>query len=327
MRAGSHLGTCVTTMQTVSFSFCWKVTDFLLLPQKSREYLDSSHFAAPGVEGKWYLRLYPVGDGREGHADGDAEPWVSVYILYSGSCRVHAVYSVKLCTDFEGRHVLEERSSDPSPFCQGRFYGYPWFIRTDDVVAAVKQTRPALPLYIVCAVQVLGPLVTQPLSPPAAGPEAVVPLGQALYEDASAADVVLHVRGQEIPAHRSVLMARSPAFRAMLTHDMAEKATGRIDVPDYSAAAVREMKRFMYTGAVDNLRDVGAEVLDLAVAYELHELKALCVSALPHVLCRGNVCRIFAMARAHALQDLSDSAIQFLCSRGDVLESVLSEGV
>ena len=85
-------------------------------------------------------------------------------------------------------------------------------------------------------------------------------LGQALYHDCEHTDIAFVVGGQRIPAHKSVLAAGSAVFGAMFRHDMQEKATGQIDLPGFSVPAAVELKRFMYTGAAENLSQVRAPV-------------------------------------------------------------------
>ena len=144
-------------------------------------------------------------------------------------------------------------------------------------------------------------------------------LVQKLYEDGTGTDVVLLVQGECVPACRNVPMAQSPVFRAMFRHELTEKLTGQTEIQDHSAVAVRKMKRFMYTGTVEDLRDAGAEVLDLAVAHNPPRLKALYAKGLPLLLCEDNVCRIFVTSHAHDLRELKDSAVWFLCSHCEVM--------
>ena len=73
--------------------------------------------------------------------------------------------------------------------------------------------------------------------------QSVMDLLRALHEDNVGTDVVFVVQGHRIPAHRSVLMVQSPVFHAMFRHDLAEKATGEIEIQDYSANAVRQVCR------------------------------------------------------------------------------------
>ena len=228
--------------------------------------------------------------------------------------------SFALCIDEE---VLEQVDDDGDGFS----FGCSYFIPRRQLLNALQWVTPVQPLHIWCTVRLFGAATTTkaPAQDLADDAGSVTALVQALHEDCSDTDIVLHVQGHCIPAHRIVLMAQSPVFRAMLTDDLREKATGQIDIHDHSADAVREMKRFMYTGKVERLKDVGADVLDLAVAYELPQLKALCIKALPSLLCKSNVSRVFATAHTHSLQELEDSAIRFLCSDSDVLRCVLLE--
>ena len=51
-----------------------------------------------------------------------------------------------------------------------------------------------------------------------------------------------------VGCHRCVLMARSPVFKAMLSHNMMESLNGRIIIPDFSLTVVRIMLHFIYSG-------------------------------------------------------------------------------
>ena len=45
-------------------------------------------------------------------------------------------------------------------------------------------------------------------------------------------DCCLVVSGQEFLAHKGILAAQSPVFRAMFEHDMKERRTNRVDIND-----------------------------------------------------------------------------------------------
>ena len=63
------------------------------------------------------------------------------------------------------------------------------------------------------------------------------------------ADVTLQLGTEQLSAHRFVLSARSPVFRAMLQYDMSEKTTGVIEIDDIEVEVMRECLTFMYTDA------------------------------------------------------------------------------
>jgi BTB/POZ domain len=66
------------------------------------------------------------------------------------------------------------------------------------------------------------------------------------------ADVTILVGKERLGAHRLILSARSPVFKAMLLLDMSEKTTGVIVIEDVELEVMRECLSFMYTDAFSN---------------------------------------------------------------------------
>ena len=74
---------------------------------------------------------------------------------------------------------------------------------------------------------------------------------EAFFADDERKDVTLQLTdGTEVLAHGSLLMAASPVFKAMLSHDMEEKQRRVIKLPGFSRAEVRFFLRLVYTGGV-----------------------------------------------------------------------------
>lgn len=73
-------------------------------------------------------------------------------------------------------------------------------------------------------------------------------------------DIVLRVENEEIHAHRIVLIAFSPYFRAMFGPHTKESAENCIQFPSLNAEAVRALIDFAYTGEIvitgDNVQDL-----------------------------------------------------------------------
>ena len=62
-------------------------------------------------------------------------------------------------------------------------------------------------------------------------------------------DVTLRIEGQDFPAHRCVLSAASPYFRALFTSELAEENNSNlIELKEIKSAAATEALRFIYTG-------------------------------------------------------------------------------
>ncbi|KAG7393416.1 kelch-like [Phytophthora pseudosyringae] len=81
-------------------------------------------------------------------------------------------------------------------------------------------------------------------------------------------------------AHRFILAASSPPFRAMLTGNMRESSLRDVELHDIEANSVEKMLLFMYTG--DVVLDLES-VLGLLIAAEMYELVAL------REMCKGFV--------------------------------------
>jgi hypothetical protein len=81
-------------------------------------------------------------------------------------------------------------------------------------------------------------------------------------------------------AHRFILAASSPPFRAMLTGSMRESSRRDVELHDIEPAIVEKMLLFMYTG--DVVLDLES-VLGLLIAAEMYELVAL------REMCKGFV--------------------------------------
>ena len=55
-----------------------------------------------------------------------------------------------------------------------------------------------------------------------------------MFESSVLADLEMKMNdGETLTAHKSILAARSPVFRAMLTTRMKEAATNSVEIPDF----------------------------------------------------------------------------------------------
>ncbi|ERE82204.1 speckle-type POZ protein, partial [Cricetulus griseus] len=106
-------------------------------------------------------------------------------------------------------------------------------------------------------------------------------LGQ-LWENSLFTDCSLLVAGQEFSAHKAILAARSPVFRAMFEHDMEESRINRVEILDLEPQVLKAMMEFIYTGKAPDLHSMAAAVLAAADKNGLERLKVMCRD----VLCR-----------------------------------------
>jgi speckle-type POZ protein len=78
-----------------------------------------------------------------------------------------------------------------------------------------------------------------------------------LLQSGMGADVAFEVEGESMAAHKIILQARSPVFRALLTGPMREGQEGSVDVQDVRAPVFRALLYFAYTDSLPEELQVG----------------------------------------------------------------------
>jgi len=143
-----------------------------------------------------------------------------------------------------------------------------------------------------------------------------------LLENAALADVTFAVGGQRFPAHRCVLVARSPYFRAMFEsgkdmHEEGTRTAGRdIMIKDVSAGAFRTLLRFLYAHTLPEEEDCGeglavGEMARVADRFQASELYAHCVEQFRERLAVGNVVVRLVQVHDSGLARLEEAAMEY----------------
>lgn len=83
-------------------------------------------------------------------------------------------------------------------------------------------------------------------------------------------DAVLVVKGGEIPVHKTILAARSPAFAEMF------KENDRVDIDNFELEFMEEFLRYIYTGRIKLLIKHLKDFLAAAQKFQIEELRELC---------------------------------------------------
>ena len=131
-------------------------------------------------------------------------------------------------------------------------------------------------------------------------------------------DLVFVAGGERIPVHRFILAASSEHMGALLKGPWRENVDGQaVEVPmEQSAAAVRVLLRFVYTGEVDEAGlsspPVLSGVLDLSSRHLLPELKAACERRLLGLLSLQTLVNALVAAYLHDLAALKEACVEFI---------------
>ena len=99
---------------------------------------------------------------------------------------------------------------------------------------------------------------------------------EALFENLSGCDVEIVVRGYKFSAHKAILSARSPVFRAMFELSMKEKVLNRVDIDDIDKEVFAKVLTFIYTDKVsDEGIDSNMKILMAADKVTIHSFNSL----------------------------------------------------
>lgn len=135
---------------------------------------------------------------------------------------------------------------------------------------------------------------------------------KALLANEETCDTTLKLGDKQFKVHRAVLMARSRVFSAMFQHDMLEKQTGVVSIPDCDSKYFKEFLEYTYTGQIKGLTaECASHLYVLADKYDSQTLKRFCVHYIVGHVTVMNICDLAVLADKHEDQELLNSVQQF----------------
>lgn len=113
-------------------------------------------------------------------------------------------------------------------------------------------------------------------------------------------NVIFNVGNLQFRAHQDILRVRSEVFRSILNHEMLEKNSDVINVPDCDPGVFQQILTYIYTGQVDSIDS--NNMFDLYYAaekYRLVDLKDESRKFIMKSLTVTNVCKALELAMKH----------------------------
>merc|ERR1712141_659880 len=124
-------------------------------------------------------------------------------------------------------------------------------------------------------------------------------------------DVVLNVGNRKVYAHKVILAACSPYFRAMFTGELAESRQTEVTIRDVDETAMDILVDFCYTSYIVVEESNVQTLLPAACLLQLAEIQDVCCEFLKRQLDPSNCLGIRAFADTHACRDLLSIANKF----------------
>ncbi|XP_044479314.1 BTB/POZ domain-containing protein At4g08455-like [Mangifera indica] len=115
-----------------------------------------------------------------------------------------------------------------------------------------------------------------------------------------------------VPAHKAVLVNRSPMLKAKLENEMEEKQTATIEISDVSHDVLCEFINYLYTAEICLDEKLACELLELAENYEVKHLKAYCEEFLVSKLNWENSITRYVFAHRHNAKRLLLAAVSLI---------------
>jgi speckle-type POZ protein len=275
----------------------------------------------------WGIECYPRGSDA-GANEGN---YLSIFLrLKSRSRNTTAIFEVflmgsdgKPCTDVETERILGSFDNNGAHGDGGRI-GWRQFLRRPRLERLLDTERRVT---FVCNIMVVD---TNPIPVP---PSDIGTHLGCLLDHADGTDVSFVVEGETFHAHRWLLAARSPVFRAELFGSMTEATMSSIALHEIAPATFRIMLRFMYTDVLpgeDELGDSPVEVFqDLLAAadrYALDRLKLICAQKLLNNVTVDTVATILACAETYNCPELKSKCLDFFAVDKHFKKAVFTGG-
>lgn len=167
----------------------------------------------------------------------------------------------------------------------------------------------------------LPPQITVP--PPSLGLDLA-----SILDSGTATDIAFEVDGEVMPAHKIILQARSPVFKALLTGPMKEGHEETVVVQDVRAPVFRALLHFAYSDALpDELQGSKLDVpmaqhlLAAADRFQLVRLRCICEQRLCDTVEVDTVATTLALAEQNNARELKRVCLEFVSKH---LQSVMA---
>jgi len=124
-------------------------------------------------------------------------------------------------------------------------------------------------------------------------------------------DVTL-CQGKEFKAHKLILAAASPVFKAMFKEGTKEHQENYVNIQDIDSAIFEVFLRYLYTGQVDKLDGMCLDLFAPADKYDVQPLREICIRHMATNISVDNAVNVLILAERHCMDSTKSSALLFI---------------
>ncbi|KAJ9160166.1 hypothetical protein P3X46_025592 [Hevea brasiliensis] len=300
--------------------------------------ISSDIFSVGGYD--WAIYFYPDGKNPE-----DSSMYVSVFIaLASEGTDVRALFELTLVDQSgNGKHKVHshfDRALESGPYTlkyRGSMWGYKRFFRRTTLENSDYIKDDCLVMN--CTVGVVSTRLEGPKQYSIPVPPSDMGQGlRELLESEVGCDIVFQVGDETFKAHKLILAARSPVFRAQFFGLVGDPNLDKVVVKDMDPSIFKAMLLFIYTDKLPDVHEITGttsmctstnmvqHLLAAADLYNLDRLKLLCESKLCEELSADTVATTLALAEQHQCLQLKVICLKFAANPANLGAVMQSEG-
>ena len=134
-----------------------------------------------------------------------------------------------------------------------------------------------------------------------------------LRETNTLCDTTIRTQGQDFPAHKCVLSAASPYFRAMFTSPMKEKESSLVELKDVKPSTFSDVLQYIYTGKASIDSSNAEDLVTIADYLMIPSLKTKVSLFLEGSLNVSNCLALESFASQYNCESLEKAAVAFKC--------------
>ncbi|KAF8397419.1 hypothetical protein HHK36_016335 [Tetracentron sinense] len=304
----------------------------------SGKYISSDLFTVGGYQ--WAIYFYPDGKNPE-----DSSMYVSVFIaLASDGTDVRALFELTLLDQSgKGKHKVHshfDRALESGPYTlkyKGSMWGYKRFFRRTTLETSDFLKDDCLSMH--CTVGVVRTRVEGPKPYTISIPPS--DMGQSLkefLESGVGSDIIFEVGDETFKAHKLILAARSPVFRAQFFGLIGNPDMDKVVLEDVEPSVFKAMLVFMYSDELPDVNEHSGSIstctstimvqhlLAAADRFDLDRLKLLCEAKLCDEVTADTVATTLALAEQHHCSQLKTVCLKFAAAPGNLGVVMQSEG-
>ena len=124
-------------------------------------------------------------------------------------------------------------------------------------------------------------------------------------------DITIKTEGEDFPAHRCVLTAASPYFRALFTSDFKENESSFVELKNINSAILSEVLQFTYTGEAKTDSSNAQDLIMAADFLMLPSLKSKASAFLEGTISASNCLALESFASQFNCESLKQAAVTY----------------